>query len=132
MTEENTKLIKELEDRLHETERLAIESEASIASLKTKLTNLNTKVADVILTSNDKQFHKDLQDKVNLELKTTLEMVNRKTRRLEDQLEGFTTNVEPELLKKMEDHQKVFQKHVRNYEIMKNELRARFGTTGGI
>lgn len=141
MTEENTKLIKELEVRLHKAERLATENKVSIATLntstKTKLTNLNTKVANVVLTSNGKQLETDQQEKVNVELKTTLEVLKRKTRLLDDQLQELTTNVGRDdslevLLKKMEEQQKVFQEHVRNYEIMKNELRARFGTTGGI
>lgn len=138
MADESTELLKELEVRLHVAERLVTENKANISTLnattKTKIIDLNKKLADVVLESLGIQFK---QQKTNRELKTSLDLMIIKSKKLEDESkrlveeENGNENLE-KFLKKLEDQQRVFEEHVRKYEMMRKELRGRFGTLGAI
>jgi hypothetical protein len=121
--------INSLEARLHKVEKLAAENKTSIriinASTKTKLADLNTKVADL---HDGYQVEKQKQEALNIKLLSTLCSLRSKVEELQEDFKDCTGNDEEGIEKlKLE-----LLQHMEHYEKMRKELRERFGTLGAI
>ena len=109
---QNEDEIKDFEERMQNVERITTDN-------KTEFT-LNSKNANVILESNSGEIEK---------VKRICNVLTTQLKDLEKQNDNDKVDC---LLKKMENQEKDFEKFLKKYEAMRDELRSRFGSLGAI
>ena len=112
----------ELKTRLDSFENAVTQLEKRLESNKSKITSL-------VLDSGTFKLHRQNMKKMELDVKTAVDLVTRKTKEMENKLRDVDEN---NLDKKMEEQKQRLEIHLKKYEAMTKELRERFGTLGGI